>query len=112
MHDFLNDLSYTLSQLGDAIRSLAPRVVAAIVILVIGFLLAFLIRRLALLLLRRSRFDVTSHRLGLAGLLVRGGAEMTPSEVVASMLYWLVLAGALLQGLHALDIPAVDRFVE
>jgi hypothetical protein len=111
MRDFFSELSFTLQQFLGAAAALAPRVVAALVILALGVLVATLVRRFALVLLRRSRFDVTSHRLGLAGLLARGGAEMAPSEVVASMLYWLVLAGSILQGLSALDLPSVDRFV-
>lgn len=111
MHDFLYELTYSLGQWANAARTLAPRVVAALLIVAIGILVAWLVRRLALALLTRSRFDVTSHRLGLSALVAKGGVERSPSALVASMLYWLVLAGAILQGLTALQLPAMDRFV-
>ncbi len=111
MSNFLAELFGALEQWLTAVRLLLPRVLAALVILGIGLAVATIVRRLVALLLRRTTFDVTSHRLGLAGLLQRGGAEGTPSSIVGSMAYWLVLTASALQGLSALGLESTDRFV-
>ena len=111
MHDFLSELGFTFGRWMDQAGMLAPRVVEAGIVFAVGWLLAVIFRRLAVAALRRGRFDVTSHRLGLSRLLAQGGAEVSPSSAIAEMLYWLVLAGALLQALSVLQIAELNGFI-
>ncbi len=111
MDVFLQGLADTFRGWWDAVLVLAPRTVAAIVFVVLGVLAASLVRWLLRASLRRIQFDVTSHRLGLTRLLRQGGSEIAPSDAVASVASGLVLAGGILQGLSALQVPAVDSAV-
>ena len=111
MDVFLQGLADTFRNWWNVLLLLAPRAVAAMVFVVLAILVAALVRRALRFLLRRMQFDVTSHRLGLTRLLRQGGTEISPSDAVASFASGLVLAGGILQGLSALQVPSVDNAV-
>ena len=89
-----------------------PDVAVAVLLLVAGWLLARLVRKLCVRLLRAARVDELAERSGFDDFLVRGGVDMTAVTLVAGTIYWLILGGVFLALLDALGLRAADVLLE
>lgn len=87
-----------------------PRVLATLSIVIAGWLIAALLRVLTRWLLRWTRFDALSERMGLAAVLK--GADLPPASVLAgTVVFWLVFLGFLLSGIDVLGLTALQGLV-
>lgn len=94
----------------DGITTLLPKLVMAVLILVVGLLVGRLLRALTLRFFFALRLDRASNRLGLSALLTRGDARYTVAEAVATLVYWLVLVLAFQMLGWVLGLQAVAEF--
>jgi hypothetical protein len=101
----------TLLRFGDRLAVFGPNVLAMVVILFAGIVLAaaasFLLRRL----LPRIGFDAFAERSGLANSLRKGGVSTTPSGVLALTVAWALFVIFALLGISALDLQFGVDFV-
>lgn len=88
-------LSETWVAMTSGVAHLLPKLIVAILILVLGMLAARLLRALTLRFFVALRLDRASDRLALNALLARGDARYTVAEVVATIVYWFILLLAL-----------------
>lgn len=70
------------------VAALLPRLVAAVLLLLVGWLLARLVQRLAVRLMRLARLDAAAEHTGVDDFLVRGGVRLTIVSLVGQILYW------------------------
>jgi len=94
------------------IAAVLPDLALALVLLVAGWFVARLVRRLCVRVLRALRADALAERSGFDDFLVRGGVDMTAVTLVAGTVYWLVLASVFLALLDALGLRAADLLLE
>lgn len=73
------------------IAGAAPRVMVAMLLLIVGWLLAKLVQRVAIKLMRLVRLDTAAERSGLEDFLVRGGVRFTLVTLIGQILYWGLL---------------------
>lgn len=73
------------------IAHFAPKLLAALLLLALGWLLARLVRGGTERLLKAVRFDALAERSGLEALAGAGGIRLSLSAVVGALAYWLVL---------------------
>ena len=104
----LQSLRRSLLRLAEAL----PDLVLAVVLLMVGWLLAKLIRRLLIRLMRAGRVDELAERSGLDDFLVRGGVEHTTVTIVAGAVYWLILAAVFVTLLDALGLRTAEVLIE
>jgi hypothetical protein len=100
----LEPLRVFLRQMGDFV----PRLVLAVLIVLIGWFLAKAARYAVVRLLRAVNFHVVTERAGLDGLLRDGGISADTAEVLGLTVYWLVLLGALVIGFNSLGLAYVS----
>ncbi|WP_025745940.1 mechanosensitive ion channel family protein [Kallotenue papyrolyticum] len=81
-----------------------PRVLGALMIIVVGVILAVLARRTTAFALRRLRFDLVCERIGIARLLQAGGMQRTPSQFVATIVFYAMVIFAVLAALGPLGL--------
>jgi len=109
--DLLESLSATWQLLVD----LLPRVFAALVILLAGWLIAKLLRRGTIRALRFLRVEDLAEHAGLEGFLMQGGVKYTTVTLLGGVVYWIVLFATFIALLTVLGIPAgrelIDRVV-
>lgn len=87
-----------------------PRVLATLSIVIVGWLIAALVRVLTRWVLRWTRFDALSEKMGLAAALK--GADLPPASVLAgTVAFWLVFLGFLLAGIDVLGLTALQGLV-
>ncbi len=84
----------------------APRLLALLALILLGWILAAVLRRLTLRLLAAADLDARCARWGLSAILRRGGIRDAPTALLGRLVFWIVLVMALLTGVEALEIPA------
>jgi hypothetical protein len=99
-----------LVNLGARVLTLLPNVLAMLIILSLGWALAWGIGLVTERLFRIIGLDRLSNRLGATTALLRGGIKADPSHLLGRGVYWLVLAFAVISGLTALNVDPINQF--
>ena len=100
---FPGRLQNSFGQLGAYVVPL----LGGLVILFAGYLLASLLRRLTLRLLRRVKLNVALERGGVMEAVERGGAHFDPTLVLAHIVFWLVMFAVLLVAADAVGLESL-----
>lgn len=86
-----------------------PRLLAALVILFLGWVLAKLLRAGMLRLLRIVQFQRLAEKSGLEAFLEQGNVNITLSRLVSDIIYWLVLLIVIVSVSQSLGLEVVAR---
>lgn len=105
-HSLMASLSAAMSLLFAAV----PRILGFLVIVGIGWLVAALLERLLVAVLRAVHFDGFAERAGLAGMARTMRRE--PSAVLGLIAKWFVRLIALVAAFDALGVPAVSQVLQ
>jgi hypothetical protein len=93
-----------------------PAIAGAIVILVVGWLVAKLIEGVVVRVLKAIQLDSASDKAGIANVLAHGDIKMSLSELIGAILYWLVILVVLATALGTLNLTVaadlISRLVE
>ena len=100
MEVLIEPMRVFLHQLAD----LLPRILVAVVVLVVGWIIAKGVRFAVSRGLRAMNFHVLSERAGLDGFLRNGGIGADTAELLAMLCYWLVVLAALIIGFNTLGL--------
>ena len=73
------------------IAAYLPRVLTAIVLLILGWLIARTVQRVVVRLLRLARLEAAAEQTGVDDFLVRGGVRFTVVTLIGEILYWGLL---------------------
>jgi len=87
------------------IMSYLPVLLAALLILIIGWMFAKIIKSIVNGVLKVVRFDSLADKAGISGVLKKGEIKMTAREVFSSLVYWLVIIMVLVMVANALGLP-------
>ncbi|MBN2019765.1 MAG: hypothetical protein JW749_06020 [Sedimentisphaerales bacterium] len=82
-----------------------PKLLGALLILIVGWLIAKAIRRLIDLVLNAVHFDGLADRAGVTTILKKGDLEITATQLVSGLVYWLVIIMVLVMVVNALGLP-------
>ncbi len=85
-----------------------PNVLGAILILLVGLIVAKLLEKATDALLERLHFDQALDRGGVNRALARTGTKLDPSSLVARLVFWVVALVAILMASNALGLTAVS----
>jgi flagellar biosynthesis protein FliQ len=96
----LQPLRAFLVQVGDFL----PRLAIALLVILVGWLLAKAARFAIVRGLRAVNFHVVTQRAGLDGFLHDGGIRADTTEIMGLVVYWLVILGALVVGFNTLGL--------
>jgi len=88
-----------------------PNLLAMITILIIGFLIAWIVKKLIFRFLKAIQFDKVSERWGLVEVLSKGGLTYSPASLLSRFFYWIIVLITLIMGINALDVPATQNFI-
>ena len=88
-----------------------PRLLLAIVILIIGWLFAKAVRFAIVRTLRAINFNVVTDKAGIDHFLKQGGAEIDTIRVLGALFYWLVILAALMIASNSLDLAYVTDLI-
>jgi hypothetical protein len=86
---------------------LLPRLGLALIVLIAGWLIAKMVRFAVVRGLRAVNFHVVSERAGIDGFLRDGGIGLGATEILAALVYWLVILAALVLGFNLLGLAYI-----
>lgn len=105
MWEFLRGVFHeTITGFGERLAAFGPNLLAMLVVLAVGAVLAGALHLAVRVALPRLGFDRLAERLGIAVVLERAGIRGTPSQIVGLACAWAVLAVFVLLAIAALDI--------
>ena len=108
MGDFiLQSLVQTLHTFSQMLTQFLPRLFAMIIIVVLGWVVAWLVKVILPRILNLVRFNSMFVRAGVAQVLTKA-ALPTPSELLGRLVFWALWITFILFGLEALQIPALQ----
>lgn len=101
-----------LAALGSQVLALLPNLLAMVIILSVGWAVAWMLGLAVERLLRVIGLDRLSDRLGATTALARGGVKADPSHLIGRSAYWLVLLFAVSAALGALHLEPINRVAQ
>ncbi len=111
MLDFLRLIWEPVKDAFAKFREFAPNILAVLLIILLGFLLARILRGLLRRFLKAVRFDAWSDRMGLTAVMRKADMWRRPSEAAASLVFWFLVLGTVMAGLSALHLQVFDNLV-
>jgi small-conductance mechanosensitive channel len=97
----------TINTMQSSISIWVPKILGALLLLLIGWLVARFSQTVIVWLLRRLGLDRLAERTGIARMLTNMGAQNTLSFLLARITYWLILIFFILLALGALGLTDV-----
>jgi hypothetical protein len=88
-----------------------PRLILALFILLIGWMLAKAIRLLVVKGLRAINFYVLTERAGIDRFLSQGGIRMDTIGIIGTLIYWLVVLASVMIAFNSLGLTNVTELV-
>ena len=103
----LSTVKTFLAQLGQFL----PNLLAAVIILVLGWLIAKLLHFTVVRGLKLVNFGVLTEKAGMDKFLKRGGIRKTTIDILALLVYWLMILITLLIAFNTLGLTVVSDLV-
>jgi len=97
-------VTYFLYQLGQFL----PKLGMAVLILLVGWLLAKMLRGVVIRGLKYANFDKLTHKAGIDKFLTHGGIKKNTSQILGLLVYWLVMLATLLVASDVVQLDAVS----
>ena len=99
-------------QVGGGLAGIAPKVLAALVILAVGWGVSKLVEKICARALRRFGLDRAADQLGVSSALEQAGIRSGASGVLGRLLFWILLLAFLLPALETMGLTAVASTVD
>lgn len=85
-----------------------PKLIGAMIIFLMGLLIARLVRYATVKFLKLIKLDTAAEKTGVRDFLAKGNIHKTSSEIIGSLLYWFLMIIVLVASLDALGLPIVS----
>lgn len=106
--EMIDSITSGLNQVGGYI----PSILGALVILIIGGLIAKLLEMIVVLVLRKVQLDKAADTLKVNESLARGNVKLTFSELLGALIYWICMIIVLVAGIKALGLDVTSTALE
>ncbi|MBI4535383.1 MAG: hypothetical protein HY708_03830 [Ignavibacteriae bacterium] len=106
MMDQINVFVQSLEQFWLHLSSFLPQMLGALLLLIAGWLIAKLLRKIAIKFLKLIRLDVAAEKSGIEDFLIKGGVRYTTVTIVANLIYWFLMFTVMLAVLNSLGLEA------
>jgi len=97
-------VTFFLYQIGQFL----PKLGLAVVILLVGWLLAKMLRGAVIRGLKYANFNELTHKAGVDKFLKQGGVKKNTSQILALLIYWLVMLATLLVASEVVQLDVVS----
>lgn len=106
-----NELIQSLQDTWGRVLNVLPRLALGLLLLLVGWALARMLRKGAIRLFRFLQVDRLAERAGLEDFLVQGGVRFTTVTLLAGVVYWLVLFATFVALLDVLGLEAGEELL-
>ena len=105
---FINSLNQFWLQLVNFV----PKLLAVLVILFFGWLVAMLVRSAVKRVLELTNFDQFAQKSGIEAFMNSGNMKLTFSGIISQVIYWLVIILFVITGANTLELSAVATLLQ
>ena len=88
-----------------------PNLLAMITILIVGFLIAWIVKMILIRFFKAIQFDKVSEQWGLTRILSKGGVTYSSANLLGRFFYWIIVLITLILGINALEVAATQSLV-
>jgi len=99
-----NGILESLNQFWIDIGAFLPNLLVAFLLLIVGWIIAKVVRNVTIRGLRFIRVDVFAERSGIEDFLLKGGVRFTAVTLIAALIYWTILFVVFLAVLNTLGL--------
>ncbi len=85
-----------------------PQIVGAVLILIIGWLIAKLVKKLTIKLLKLVKLSYLTEKSGVDKFLKDGGSKLTTIDLIGSLLYWLIMLIVIMSALNSVQLTSAE----
>ncbi|MGB2958328.1 MAG: hypothetical protein WBG01_04905 [Bacteroidota bacterium] len=101
----------TLKGFWTEFAAFVPSLLAAIILLIGGWIVARILRRAFLRIFKLLRLDVIAEKSGIEDFLLKGGVRFTAVTLLAALVYWFVLFATFLGVLNILGLEVAAELL-
>lgn len=94
---FLNEIAVAL-----------PRIIGALLVLILGWIIARLIKKAFIKLLTVAKVGTLTEKTGIDKFLKDGGANLNAIEIIATLFYWTIMLIVIMATLNSLSLDAAS----
>jgi hypothetical protein len=91
------------------VAAFLPDLIAALTILIFGWIGCNIAKRIAVRLLRACKFDMLADRSGINKVLERGGIQQTSTEIIGLLIFWFLFLIVIIATLDTMGLPGVTE---
>ena len=95
----------------DQIASALPNILAALVIFIVGWLVARFVRITIIKVLQLMRFNIAAWKTGIDGFLERGGVKYNLVELIGQVFYWIAMLLVLVAAVDVLGLRVASELL-
>ncbi len=94
------------------IAGFLPTLLGVLIILIVGWIIAGMLKSLVVKVLKLIQLDTASEKAGLGDVLRRGGIRQTLSELIGVLIYWLIMLMVFMTALNALGMTVAASLLD
>lgn len=94
------------------IAGFLPILIGVLVILIVGWIVAGMLKSIVVKLLKLIQLDTATEKAGLGDVLRRGGIRQTLSELIGILIYWLIMLLVFMTALNALGMTVAASLLD
>ncbi|MFH1503800.1 MAG: mechanosensitive ion channel domain-containing protein [Candidatus Omnitrophota bacterium] len=102
----------TFEQAYQIILNFGPKIVWALIILLIGWVCALSFKKIVSKLLKALGVNVLGEKTGITNFLAKGGVDKKPSILIGLIFYWLIVFSTLVMVLDTLELESASKFLQ
>jgi small-conductance mechanosensitive channel len=104
---FFNSLTHSW----DGVAALLPNLLAALLVLLVGLVVAVLVRRLVILVAKKIGLDEVSRKVGFEDLISQAGIKSSSAEIIAKVLFWVIFLSFLVSATETIGLQSLSRTI-
>ncbi len=89
-----------------------PNIIAALILILIGFFLSRILTSVFEHIMKRIKFDTITSKIGLNEILARIGLGKSPTKIAAILIYWIIMLIFIVSAASALKLNFVTQILE
>lgn len=106
----MSELTQTMHELARGFAAYLPRLIVMLIIVLLGWLVAYIFKAIARSILRLTKFAKLSENAG-ATQLLKAAALPSSTELVSRFVFWVAWIGFILMGISALGIGGLEEHI-
>jgi len=109
MQDLTDILLQSYNTFFTQLASFLPKLIGAVIILILGWIIAKIIKTISIKLLKLIRLNIITEKGGVDKFLHNGGVKKSPIEIIGTLFYWLIMLIVILAAFNSLGLSVASE---